>query len=709
MQDFHDFPPLYGCVDTLLNLSVALNVYHQTEGFAAKDKGPPFFRGATSHYFWLSRWCSYMVKRSNEKRAGPWSSLFFACRTAFRTPVGLRIAEFIAPLLVLDGLCFGDQSDRKTIVEELRDVFVTEETAGSLNVRLNHSEHRKAVNTAFMIIETLQYWAETRTEEVHNQSKRSSASNGSNVNAGSWSSDDSTFQIDEMLTKISLLLQAKAAASVGMHARALRLVEMAARANLVEEVYDASVSDQKTTSPKCKWRSSRSFGNHRLFDIDMDLLKNVLAELNDCDTMGALEEDGSNSNPIERTLDSIRQNEASGNWEGALRDYERIQQLQGLQGCDIRMKKGALRCLLELGQFESVINQVRGISASVELLPDDEGQRKATKAAQVKPLAVEASWRLGKWSTLSGLIDQDGLQSESGRHLDSEGIYRIANGEAMLALYKKDPESVSSAVRIARQAVMDGLSNVARESYSRAYPFLVRLHCLRELEDTKDFLCDKSIPDDLLGGVAADCVSRESWNWQRRLDLVAPSSAGPVISTRLAVARLSGDYALEGSLLLSAGKKARKNGLFNIASDLLAQAEASLNTMSRDACEKGADSLLGKINMQLAKLRHDSGQSSAALKMLGEESVHHLIELKKEDADKIIVAQETYTFGHNAAHPDNAGLVQRFACRVLQSTKWMIEGGLKDGAEIINRFKVVVKVAPRMEKGTGRDRGYTNF
>jgi hypothetical protein len=36
----------------------------------------------------------------------------------------------------------------------------------------------------------------------------------------------------------------------------------------------------------------------------------------------------------------------------------------------------------------------------------------------------------------------------------------------------------------------------------------------------------------------------------------------------------------------------------------------------------------------------------------------------------------------------------------LQSTLWMIEGGLRSSAQVVNRFRVIHKLAPEWERGS---------
>lgn len=437
-----------------------------------------------------------------------------------------------------------------------------------------------------------------------------------------------------------------------------------------------------------------ALGNHVMSSDNLHLMKDILAELNNCETMIALDEDNHEAQPQERTMDSIRLNEASGNWEAALRDYERLQQLRGDEKCDTKLKWGALRCLLRLGQFESVLNQVDGILRATDQI---------SNAMLARPFAVEAAWRLGRWATLSDLVENEEMRMADIGNLNLDGRYQVAYGEAMLALQQQKPDNVAKAVKIARQAVMETLASVARESYSRSYPSMVRLQSLREIEDATEFLCALDGTQPMAFVDMTKSESRAGWGWNHRLAMVSPPSSTAIIDTRLALARLAKDRTLEGSLFLTVGKKARKNGLFNIALDALSLAESTFKCAPDGVGSREIEELLGRSKMQLAKLKHDSGQSGAALKMLGQDLVHELLDLNVAEARKKILAQETAFDGEGrVSRPGADVLIERFACRVLQKTQWMVEGGLKDGAEIINRFKLTITLAPDMEKGKGQ-------
>ena len=650
-----------------------------------------------------------MVGRSRDCSLSRWSSLFFACRTAVRTQAGLKVAEFILPLLILDRICFGNAQDEEHIRQEIIAVLTFDTKP---NVAMSQTERQKAVNALFMVVDTLCFWAEHETEERHRSSSRSSGSSSSkksrDTNSGlgdvasstTWPSDDTILRTEEVLNTIPLSLLAQAAANVGMHARALRLLEMVGRRTTVEKVYNTSSDPNRNDGDSEGYKSLDKVGG-----IDLHLLKNILARLDDCETMAAVGEESSQADPSSQVRDSIRQNEASGNWEAALQDYERALQLEGVEKRDPLMEKGALQCLLELGQFESVLNQVNG------LVHGRQGQ--SCGKVHATSLAVEAAWRLGRWETLSDFVESNASRVEPGQALDTEDMYQISVGKAMLGLQRKDSSAVASALENARQALMQSLSSVARESYARSYSHMVRLHCLREIENAGDVLCENTTASSLALAEIVQLDTHEGWAWNGRLSLVSSQGSTTVINTRLALARLSSEPVLEGSLFVSAGKIARKTGLHSIAANFFSHAEAAFACIpSTDANRKrNLGNFLDPVKMQIAKLKHASGESTTALKLLGQDSVQKVFDqmmLNIENSNtlrQLATRYERQRIGSisglaASVADDDRSLVSRFASRLLKLTQWAGEGGLKGGSEIMGRFRVIHKLVPEWEKGT---------
>lgn len=624
---------------------------------------PPFFSISSSYYEWLSSWSRYMIHRAENRRESGWGKLLYACRFALRTQCGLCVAEFLLPIIVLDSLCFGTLQDEECVTKEITDALSFEDAEAPH--RMTPSERQKAVNAVFYMIDTLRYWSEKDTEDRH----RSSSHRNTEPPPvqGAWPPDEAAMRIDDILRAVPLSLQANAAAKTGMHSRSLRFLEMAARKSVVEQVFNASSRDSI--------RSTRSMAAGSCPVESVDLLKDNLATLGDYETVAALAEADLTGDAMSKAKDAIRQKESSRDWSGALQDYERAQHLTADPKESEELMGGTLKCLLELGQFESVLRQVRGFTVSVG------GPHPESMAS----FAVEAAWRLGRWDKLSELV----CDRTPGDSKPSPRNLQVEVGRAMLELHEKNESSARGAIDRAREAVMAPLSAAAQESYSRAYSHIVQLHSLREMEDAVGVICNEASEIDL-----STFATDGGGFWEKRLELADSSCAMALMQSRLALARLARNPGLEASLFLEIGRRARKDRQYGIAASALAQAEASF-----DLVDLSMDSDRGNLLIQLAKLKHETGQTSASLRLLNMGGLESMT-----DFDKTSLENETLRRVSTMLRRRNHGMnqeraVEYFRKAALLSTKWMIEGGVKDYADIVQRFRTILKVAPNWEKG----------
>eukprot|EP00980_Cylindrotheca_fusiformis_P025541 scaffold14008_cov124-Cylindrotheca_fusiformis.AAC.9 len=630
--------------------------------------------------------------------------------TAVRTQAGLSMTEFIFPLLILDRLCFGSRGDEEAIRTECLAILSFDSSSSG---SMNQSDYQRAVSSLFAVMETLAYWAEREIEDrfrssgsnTKNNSRRRSTSNKVSEDVASevtWLADKTVSRIEDLLTRIPLSVQAGAAARVGMHARALRLLEMEGRKQVVEEVFESNVDRQLARNAPSVRTSSLNLSKPTVGHCsDVTLLKDILARLDDCDTMAAIGGDSFAINPVLQVRDSIRQKEASGDYEGALRDYERALQLQTGGNRDPSLEKGILQCLLELGQFESVLNQVGGLAHGFS-------EKRKKNISEINSFAVEAAWRLGRWDTLSALVEEEETRSGMSSH-------QISIGKAMVGLQRKDKTIVASALKSSRAVIMDALSSGARESYSRSYSNIVQLHCIREMENAADILCLDHSESPLTLDEIAQSTSDGGWAWDGRLNLMTAQGASSVISTRVALARLCGEPALEGSLFFSVGKRARKRRLFSIAETFFSKAQAALTSIPAKEVSRNLKlgDLIDSTKVQVAKLKHESGESALALRILGQESVqatlHQMLgEMEDSEAIKRMAVDYerqrlgTLEISMASGQNDEKTLTDRFAKRLLRVTQWTVEGGLKGGSEITRRYRIIHKLAPEWEKGQSK-------
>lgn len=669
---------------------------------SGNKKLPPFYKTAENYFQWMSRLCRFMIMRSQESSKCPsWRSLFFACRTVVRSLAGTEVSEFILPILVLERLCYGSRLDVDVIQQELLDIFQIAAmpifTHSTTPLLMPFSERQKAVNVAFLLVDTLQLWKNREIEGLFKKSTKQDLLKGSkfptSLSSGVWDTDLALEKIDDLVDALPLETMAKAAAAMGMHARALLSLEAKARIGLVSSVFDSSEAlGVSSDAPETPITLHRGFGSHLLRGVDLSLLKEVLGNLDDYPTMKAV---AVKTCAVQYDKDDIREKESRRDWAGALNDYERALQKESDVATRTILEQASLRCLLEMGQYESVLNQANGImykakKAKSDVLPC--GARHAI------PLAIDAAWRLGRWSTLDCLLDEYGPSVGSEISL---GDCQLAIGKAMSGLYRRSKSQVDDALSVAKETLMSDLSTVARDGYERAYPTLVRLQCIREIEDANLVFNEEPFRATTKSNILSDlAASRDlgGWAWDLRLDVVSKVDYAIITDVRLALARLAGDTKLERDVFFTMGKKARKNGLLDVASTCFAQSRivSAVSMLNGDPPDTTTE-WIGDLQMQLAKLEYQAGKTSCALRILGVEDVKGWSNLSEADLLRESAARLQIITGNQTAGSDQS-VRYDMAKRLLKSTRWIADGGLKSVPEVLERFRVSNRLRPKWAK-----------
>lgn len=679
-----------------------VNVYNIVEPFWSTSyaqresqisfRSPPFFSKARSYFGWFSHWCRYMINKSRTNDRSRWKNLFHACRSAIRSPAGLTLAEFLLPLLILDMLCFGSTTDADLTIKELKGILSQRSDSKKSPFNMESNDLQRAFNTVFMALDTLQVWADRETEEKYERnSKRNflnrstSESNEVDDDPFSWPPDDSIERINDLLNELPYSLCSEAAASVGMDARAIRYMELEARSKIAKSIYDEGTDEDYRIMGPGKALAPINC-------VDLALFQRLLGKLHDFDTMKIISRERELTTPnYFNTTDSAREREVYRDWMGALQGYERALQLTRYSPVDsethLELKKGMMRCLLELGQFESVLNQVGEIP-------------------QLLPSGCEAAWRLGKWDVLDKLVHTCDLSNQE----YEESQYHIYLGEALLGLQRNDANQTLHGIENARFAVMSSLSNVARESYTSFYPYLIHLHCLREIENTAEFLNHKETSKSSdsysmsFSELANSSDSPLGWDWAGRLQMSAPELAGSnmIVNIRLALAKLSNNSpspsAFEGKLWLENGKLARKAGLYNIANTAFAHADFIFSNLNND------DTTQDDIQLAVAKVKYLVGESKTALRMIQIDdniNIQELLLMDKSSLRSQVVSLSTrqvvYITQNDVREINHVELMRRFGRRLLEATQWS-EGGLKSVAEVLDQYKLILEVCPGWER-----------
>lgn len=643
--------------------------YMQADTTALKP--PPFFRKSNSYFAWLSQFSKYMLTRSHSNRNSIWKDLFYACRSAIRSRAGIDVAEFIFPLLILDGVCFGDKHEEDAITSEILDAMSFEDFEGAMELR----EREKAANLVFTLLDVLRHWLDQETEQIHKPSKGKSKRVNrptSPMGGNSWPAASSIKKIERMLARIPFSSCAVAASHVGMHARALQYLEMDGRSK-VASPRGANMTDQST-------EVSKFLKSQFLDGIDLQLTVNMLGQLNDFDTMIFVAQKSHKSNMTRILAEDAAEREMYEDWEGSFQAYERLldSRLSNEdEGSYIPAQKGLLRSLLKLGRLDSVLNQSFGMSK--------QGLSETTSISnELLPSAVEAAWRLGKWSVLDNLVNE----SSGGSSFDADARYQLEFGRTLRNLHSGSTVDVLTSLTAARDSVMSSLSCAARVSYTQSYPCLVQLHALREVEEFASSLGTDGKRDQSLGEVIS------SNEWKDRLSITIPDATGSnaIINSRLAISRLLDDPSIEGEMWLEVGKLSRKGQLYQVAERSLAQADVSLSKCLMREMESSTtistltSESMGKLKLQFAKLKHAIGESTTALKIIEDEIPTKIFQMNDSELQSFFASGTS----------ESEEVIGR---RILQATEWIVCGGLRGAAEIKNRYQTVLKLVPSWERG----------
>jgi hypothetical protein len=239
------------------------------------------------------------------------------------------------------------------------------------------------------------------------------------------------------------------------------------------------------------------------------LLQHIYAGLDDVDGLMGVAKLRGRSTLEEQVLDSER----AGDWTAALACYEQASQE------DPKIMKnhhGLLRCLRNLGHLQTMLTHAEGC---MNTFPHE--------TAFFRDSALQASWRLGRWELIDELLSKKGGTEERRRTFD----YNLA--QVLLDAKAQNDVEFNRNIRKARLSVLGPLAAAGMESYQRAYPFLVRLQMLSELQNLGSILIQARSDHSSLD---SRCTRAKKLitDWDLRIQVTQPSILGrePLLALR---------------------------------------------------------------------------------------------------------------------------------------------------------------------------------
>lgn len=247
---------------------------------------------------------------------------------------------------------------------------------------------------------------------------------------------------------------------------------------------------------------------------------------------------------VEPTLDEqIIQHEANGRLQDALGCYERICAAGGSED----VYQSMLDCYLNLNQPHSVLNITSGLMAN-----------NPEMSTSLVKYGVEAAWQLGKWDQLETFLSGTQMQPSWG----------VGVGEILLAVRSRDANQYHKRLCQLREQQITPLSaaNMEKWAYQRAYPLILKLHMISEMEELFSCLLQfKPKSDDikskfLLGHLSEEGSSPaplslvqlvERWNKRQALVQTSQRYLEPLLNFRRTLLSVSKEWVQSGNAELS--------------------------------------------------------------------------------------------------------------------------------------------------------------
>ena len=251
----------------------------------------------------------------------------------------------------------------------------------------------------------------------------------------------------------------------------------------------------------------------------------------------------------EQVLDSER----AGDWTAALACYEQASQEDPTV---MKNHHGLLRCLRNLGHLQTMLTHAEGCMNS---FPHE--------AAYFSESALQAAWRLGRWELIDELTKRKGAEANK-KTFD----FNLAMG--LLEAKAGNKNEFIRNIREARLSILGPLAEAGIESYQRAYPFLVRLQMLTELQQIGEIIIQHGTDSACLedGRAIAKTLIQD---WDIRLHVTQPSLLGrePLLALRRVLFELleMKDQVASGWLLFA--RAARCAGHTSTAQSAIMQAD----------------------------------------------------------------------------------------------------------------------------------------
>ncbi|KAE8671371.1 Serine/threonine-protein kinase ATR [Hibiscus syriacus] len=627
----------------------------QLPNVADSASAGPIYRPSMSFRRWIFSW----IKKLTVHAIGSRASIFNACRGIVRHD--MQTAMYLLPYLVLNAVCHGTEDARHGITEEIQSVLnaAASENSGAAVYGVTGGQSEVCIQAVFTLLDNLGQWVDDIKQELalsHSLSSasRQQASKSKDQSLALSASQDQLLvqckYVSELLSAIPKVTLARASFRCQAYARSLMYFESFVRGR------------SGSFNPAAE-RSG-------IFeDEDISYLMEIYSCLDEPDGLSGLA-------CLRKSLslqDQLLINKKAGNWAEVLTVCEQALQMEPTS---VQRHSDVLNCLLNMCHLQAMVTHVDGLISRIP-------KYKKTWCMQ----GVQAAWRLGRWDLMDEYLsgaDEEGLLCSSS---ESNASFDLDVAKILQAMMKKDQFSVAEKIALSKQSLIAPLSAAGMDSYTRAYPIIVKLHLLRELEDFHTLLIDESFLEKSfhLGDFGFSIVMG---NWESRLRFTQPSlwAREPLLAFRRLVFGASSLGAQVGKCWLQYAKLCRLAGHYETANQAILEAQAS-----------GAPN----VHMEKAKLLWSTRRSDGAIAELQQSLLNMPVEVVGSAAISSITSLSLVPLNPQPLSCDTQAMNenQEIAKILLLYSRWIHYTGQKQKEDVMSLYSRVRELQPKWEKG----------
>ncbi|KAG1359467.1 serine/threonine-protein kinase ATR [Cocos nucifera] len=613
----------------------------------------PIYRPSMS----FRRWIFFWIRKLTAHATGSRASIFGACRGIVRHD--MQTAIYLLPYLVLNAVCHSTVEARHSITAEILSVLnaAASENSGATVHGTTGGQNEVCVQAVFTLLDNLGQWVDDLKQDIAlSQSFRTMVSKQSpRVKEEDESMPDADqllvqcSNVTELLSAIPKVTLAKASIRCQAHARALMYFESHVR--------------EKSGSFNPAAESSGIFA-----DDDISFLMEIYSGLDEPDGISGLV----NLRKSSSLQDHLLINEKAGNWAEVLAYCE---QALLMEPSSVQRHSDVLNCLLNMCHLHAMVTHVDGLICRIP-------HYKKTWCMQ----GVQAAWRLGRWDLMDEYLsgaDKEGLVCNK---YESNASFDMGLAKIIQAMMKKDQFMIAERIAQSKQALIVPLAAAGMDSYMRAYPYVVKLHMLCELEDFHNLLGDESFLEKSFGSDDPRFL-KVTKDWENRLRFTQPSlwAREPLLAFRRLVFSASNMGAQVGNCWLQYAKLCRSAGHYETAQRAILEAHAS-----------GAPSM----HIEKAKLLWSTRKSDCAIAELQQSLLDMPVEVLgtavvSSLSNLSLVLPNPPSLCATQASKEN----QDVAKSILLYTRWIHHTGQKQKEDIMTLYSRVRELQPKWEKG----------